>query len=218
MKTVIVACRTLESELLLAMNKNGIAHPVLWLESGLHNSPKKLNSKLQETLNSVRAQRVLAVLGFCGNAVQNIKAGEYELILPRVDDCISLLIGSAKARMEISDKFAAYFLTEGWLRGERNLWVEYQYSLEKYGKEQAQSIAEEMYRHYRTLGLLDSGAGSIASLIEKTKIIAKTLNLEQKVIPATIAYIEELLVGPWPKDRFVFKSPGESITTEDLQL
>jgi len=215
-KTSIVACKTLETELLFVMQKTGISYPVKWMEPGLHNTPEILTITLQKILDGIEAQRVLAVFGFCGNSVQGIKAGGFELIIPRVDDCISLLLGSVKARTDITAKHAAYFLTGGWLRGKRNLWAEYQDTLEKYGEEQAQSVAEMLYANYRTLCLLDSDAEPVDPLVEKTKIIADTLRLEQKVIPATVSYLEQLLTGPWKNDKFLIKAPGELITTSDL--
>jgi hypothetical protein len=217
MKTVIIACRTLEDELRYAMKKTGVTYPVQWLESGLHEIPKKLNEKLQEVLDQIDAQRVLLVLGTCGNAVLGIRTGDFELIMPRVDDCISLLLGSVRNRTAISDEYAAYFLTDGWMRGERNLWVEYQYTADKYGESEAQNIMNLIYRHYRTLALLDSGTVPIGPLVESTKIIADTLKLEQKIIPATISYIELLLTGPWNGAAFIVKLPHETIVDEDLR-
>ena len=216
MKNIIVACKTLEAELNEAMSFTRVEYPLLWLESGLHNTPKKLKTKLMEILSEISADRVLLALGFCGNSIEGIRAGDFELIIPRVDDCISLLIGSVKKRLEISNELAAYFLTEGWLRGERNLWVEHRYAVDKYGEEMAQSIAETLYGHYRTLGILDSGVDDMRSLLEKTEIIAETLKLEQRVIPATTAYLRQLLSGPWPEDMFLIKSPGSEVTMADL--
>jgi len=217
LKTVIVSCKTLELELEAATNALDINYPILWLESGLHSVPKKLKSRLQEILDDIQADRVLLVMGFCGNSVQDITAGDFELIIPRVDDCISLLIGSVEKRMTISGQYDAYFLTEGWLRGERNLWVEHQYAVEKFGEEQAKEIGDAMYGHYRTLGLLDSGVSPIEHLVSKTEIIADTLNLKQQVIPASTTYIKQLLTGPWPEENFLIKAPQHTIKLEDLQ-
>jgi len=218
MDSIIVACKTLENELNDVIAKTGIDYPVVWLESGLHNTPKILKAKLTEILSEIRADRVLLVMGFCGNSIEGVKTGAYEMIIPRVDDCISLLIGSIKKRLEISNEYAAYFLTEGWLRGERNLWVEYEYTLNKYGEEMAQSIAESLYGHYRTLVLLDCGLCDMGCLLEKTGIIAETFKLKQHIIPATTFYIRQLLEGPWPDELFLRKSPGSEITAEDLRL
>ena len=216
MNSIIVACKTLEAELNEAMNFTGVEYPPVWIESGLHNTPKKLKAKLTEILSEISADRVLLAMGFCGNSIEGIRAGDFELIIPRVDDCISLLIGSVKKRLEISNELAAYFLTEGWLRGERNLWVEHQYAVDKYGQEMAMSIAETLYGHYRTLGILDSGVDDMDSLLEKTEIIAETLKLEQRVIPATTVYLRQLLSGPWPEGMFLIKSPGSEVTMSDL--
>jgi hypothetical protein len=216
LKTVIVACKTLKNELLFAMRKASITYHVEWMESGLHNVTDKLTVTLQGILDRIEAQRVLVVMGFCGNSIQGIKTGEHELIIPRVDDCISLLLGSVETRAEISDKYAAYFLTEGWMRGKRNLWAEYQETLEKYGEEQARCVSDMIYSNYRTLCLLDNGIDPIEPLVNKTKIIADTLRLEQKVISATTAYLEALLTGPWESSRFLIKAPGGSISAADL--
>ena len=218
MNTIIVACKTLEEELNFALTQTGVSYPIEWLESGLHSVPKNLNSKLQDIFSGIHADRVLMVMGFCGSSIQDITVGDFELIIPRIDDCISLLLGGAKIRAEISRKYDAYFLTDGWLTGERNMWVEYQHTLEKYGEKRAKRIAEQLFKHYRSLCLLDSGAGSIDELIKKTNIIAETLNLKQEVIPASTDYIKQLLTGPWPHEKFIVKTPGQTITSGDLIL
>ena len=161
---------------------------------------------------------MLLLFGTCGNSLVGIKAGDFELVLPRVDDCISLLIGSPKKRVDISAEKAAYFLTEGWMRGERNIWVEYQHSLDVYGEEMAQEICDMLYGHYRTLGLLDTGAYPIEPLVAGTVMIADTIGLEQEVIPAGVGYIEDLLRGPWSPDRFVVKGPHEAFSSKDLVI
>lgn len=218
MNTVIIACKTISDELTYSIKKTGVPYSVAWLESGLHNTPKKLNERLAETFDSISADRVLLAMGFCGNAIQGIKAGGFELIIPYVDDCISLLLGSIKNRAEISSEFAAYFLTEGWLRGERNISVEYKYAVDKFGEEEAKSLAAAMFGHYRTIALLDTGLAPIAPLLNATEYIAKILELEQKVIPATLSYIEQLLTGPWTTDKFIIKRPGEEVTASDLVI
>jgi hypothetical protein len=213
----VIACRTLQAELEFVFNKTGLALPVAWIESGLHNAPEKLHAKLQESLDSVKGYtRILLLFGICGNAVLNLKCGNFELVMPRVDDCISLLIGSPCKRSMLSREYAAYFLTEGWMRGERNLWAEYQHCVQKYGERQANEIAKTMYGHYRTLALLDTGVSPVGPLLDSTKNIADTLGLQQKVLPADTSYIEEFLHGPWPKERFIVKGPFGSVLADDL--
>ena len=211
MTTEIISCRTLETELTKAMRDTGTDYPVHWLESGLHDDPKKLTSAYRELFDSIRADRVLMAMGYCGNALAGLPVGRFELIIPRADDCITLLLGSHARREAIGREKAAYYLTEGWMRGERNLWVEYQAMVEDYGEELAQELAGDMYAPYRTLALLDSGAEDVAPLVEKTKIIADTLHFRQEVIPATLEFLKQLLTGPWPENRFLRIPPGGAV-------
>ena len=221
METAVLACETIRCELMRAMEDTGSTYPIYWLNSGLHNTPNVLRSRLSETIAEAESDgfdRLLAAMGFCGNSFTEVATGHIELILPRVDDCITLLLGSIQRRCKLSETDAAYFLTHGWMRGERNIWVEHQHLVSKYGKDVANDIAEMMFGHYRTLILLDSNTEPIEPLIESTKIIAETLHLEQKVVPATRDYLAALLRGPWDNERFVVVSPGSIITANDLTL
>ena len=218
MNTAIIACKTIEDELRWAMERTGCDYPVFWLEQGLHNVPQMLLDAVQRAQDAAGAERVLLAMGFCGNALRGLRVTAAELIVPRVDDCISLLLGSVKRRLEVSREHAAYFFTEGWLRGERNIWVEHQHMLETYGEELTEELEKSMFGHYRTLGLLDCGIKPVEPLIEGTKMIAEGLHLTQQVIPASARYLEELLTGPWPADRFLTVRAGTTVGDEDMTL
>lgn len=219
MKQCVVACQTLRDELEYVLGTLENKPDVIWIESGLHNTPKKLHLRLQETLDGINEyNRVFLLFGLCGNAILGLTAGNFHMIIPKVDDCISLLIGSQALRDKIGREKAAYFLTDGWLRGERNIWVEYQYSIQKFGKETADDIAKTMYGHYKALGLLDTPAAPIEQLVEKTKMISETFELKQIILPATTQYIKELLSGVWPAEKFVVIQPRGAVREADFLI
>ena len=217
MKTVVVACETIKEELLASMEKAGVSYPVEYIESGLHERPKKLAKISQELLDSLDADRVLMSLGQCGNAMIGIKAANFQLILPKVDDCLSLIIGSTAKKTKLSHDDRAFFMTEGWLKGESTIMSQFAQSVEKYGEDTALSILEMMYANYETIGLVDTGIGDMEELYERTEHIADLLGLTRKQYQGTTAYIEELLTGPWDKGRFIVKEPFEEITADDYQ-
>lgn len=216
MDTIVIACKTLEKELALAMHRTQTAYPVEWIESGLHERPKKLAETVQERLDGLCAGRVLLCLGQCGNSMVGIRAGEYELVMPKVDDCLSLILGSCavKSRLGANDK--AFFLTEGWLSGESTITSQYARSVEKYGAETALSILKMLYGHYETLGLVDTGVCAPETLVAQTDAVAELLGLRRRLYPGTTAYIEALLTGPWPVERFLVKAPFAEIKAEDF--
>lgn len=211
-REIIVACRALELEIDHIQQDLGTDRPVVWVDRGLHNFPDKLKDAVQETFDSLRdVDRVLLGYGNCGNAIRGVRARDFEVIVPRVDDCISLLFNSVQARMDYSAEYASMFMTDGWMDAEHNIVQEYEYSLEKFGEETAISITKAIYGHYRTMTYLDTGLYSIPDLMEKTRVLCEVAELETRTHPAVLTYIEQLVAGPWPEDRFMRIAPGEAV-------
>jgi hypothetical protein len=215
----LVACETLRDELEHALreatgrgNAGEIAQ-ICWIESGLHNTPDLLRERLQETLDGITGcDFVLMAFGRCGEALDGLETGDYELILPAVADCISLLLGSDAKRLEVSQRGGTYFLTRGWLRGERTIWAEHEYALRKFGEKRAEAIRSAMLGNYRYLATLDTDSYDLESILGETRKIAGGLKLEHTVIPASIAYLKDLLSGPpWEEPRFLRFLPRQRI-------
>lgn len=219
MKTLIVGCRTIENELEKTIQKTGVEYDVVWVESGLHNVPKMLNAAIQDILDKTTGYSLaLLAMGYCGNSLSGLCSSDKILIIPRVDDCISLLIGSYKKRIAVADSASTYFLTPGWLKGERTIWHEYEYSLEKYGKETADSIFEMMLGHYKYLALLDTDCFDKLAAKAEVMGIARKLKLRYREIPGTLDYLIRLLTGPWSSDDFLVIPPGAVVTTSALTM
>jgi len=208
---IIVGCDAMRTEVEDAVRRLGIVRETIWMESGLHNTPTILTSKLQETLDGLsNYDRVLLMYANCGNAIQNLVSGDFELIVPRLDDCISMLIGSQEKRIAYSRELAAIYLTGG---QSGNVLKIYDETVEKYGEEMADDIFTMMYRHYRTLAFLDTGLYDIATLEKETQQMTELLKLDHKVLPATLSYVDELISGPWPEERFVHVPPHTKVPT-----
>lgn len=208
MSTIIVACKTLQNELAAAMSACDYSCEIRWIESGLHNFPKKLHNTLQDLLDQCTdCDTVLLAMGFCGNSVAGIQTHDFQLVMPRIDDCISLLLGSVSRRKEQSATGSTYFMTEGWLEGERNIWKEYEYTIHKYGPELGQEIFDTMFQNYRNLALIDTGCFDMKKAIAETQEIARKLDLSYIQLPGTIDYLKELLSGQWDSERFIILPP-----------
>jgi len=204
MQTVVLACNTIRDEVEKAAREVGCPYPFVWVESGLHLRPDDLRQRLQEELDRLRdLERVLLAFGFCGNSVVGLASREHELVIPRVDDCITLLLGSKETREACAAEGGVYFLTRGWLEGEFNLWHEYQAVVERHGPERTERIYRRMLAHYRYLGLVDTGAYDVEALLPEVRRIARELRLETRVFPGSRAYLERFLTGPWDASAFV---------------
>ena len=219
MKSVVLACTTIRQELEKAAREARCDYPFVWVESGMHLVPANLRRRLQEELDRITGvDRVLLAFGFCGHAVLGLKAREFELVLPRVDDCITLLLGSEQNRERCTREGGTYFLTRGWLEDEINIWKEYQAVRARFGAERTAAIYRRMLVHYRFLGLIDTGAYDLQALFPRVREIAATLELEAKVVPGSDSYLRKFFNGPWDSADFVTIPPATSIELSHLGL
>lgn len=187
MARIIIACATLKRELNTVLEKNGCTDPVIWLEAGDHNQ----SAKRREAVAAALAQcsqydTVILAMSFCGGALSGLNSGEKKLLLPCCDDCIDLLLKMPREK-------DSYYLTDGWLAGDRNILAEYQNSLSKYGEERARRIFDGMFRGYRKLNWIDCGCSNSEGQ-DKAKEAARVLGLDYKVIPGKLQILEDLIL------------------------
>ena len=214
-KIAVIACNTLKHEILHIAQEEGIALDIVWLESQLHNVPKQMVPALQEALDAVEdADIVLFGYGNCGNTVPGLKTGDFELIIPRLDDCISMLIGSQSKRQAYSAEYSSLFQTMGWMDTGHNIIEEYEKMVESHGEEMAKFVYDSMYAHYKYMTFLDTGLYSVPELMETLEPMCEMLGLEQRTIPATLEWVKMLICGPWPEDHFVHVPPHSTVPAD----
>lgn len=218
LKTLALACKTIAAEVELAAQKVKASFPILWIESGLHNCPDKLKQHLQEEIDRIaNADCILMLFGYCGNALLGLASAKSSLVIPRVDDCISLLLGGNAQRNRLNSKAMAYFLTSGWLKHENNLWCEYEYCRNKYGPERTRQIFKIMLANYKNLNVIKTGAYDIDALIPKTKTIAAELDLKHVVVEGSLRLLCKALRGDWDH-HFAIIEPGRPVTLQNLGI
>ena len=140
------------------------------------------------------------------------------MVIPRVDDCITLLLGSRENRERCNRQGGTYFVTKGWLEGEANIWKEYQAFLARHGPERTERIYQRMLAHYKFLGLIDTGAYDMSSLIPHVNEISAALKLELLILQGTDRYLKHFLSGPWNDDYFAVIPPSTTIELAHLGL
>lgn len=217
MKTLILACKTLERELQVAMERQNCHDAIVWFESGLHNTPKKFKEALQMMIDQATDyDRILMAMSFCGNVVCGLRSGNATLVIPRAEDCISLVLGSAENRSSIPDAGHTYFMTEGWLQGERNIWVEYQYAIKKYGQKTGEEIFQMMLGNYQALALIDSQVGDLTETEIEMEKIAKHLHLTYRKLNGTTSFLEALFEPILDPARFLVVAPHDVVALPSL--
>ncbi|APC08482.1 DUF1638 domain-containing protein [Neomoorella thermoacetica] len=229
MRSLIIACRVMEDELLsLATGREDL----LFLDQGLHRSPERLRQALQEAINAANDyDLILLGYGLCGGALDGLRTGSCPVIIPKVDDCIPLLLGSVAARARWPT--GTYFLSSGWLAGEENMVREYQRCLERYGEERGRWILKQLYCHYQNVVFIktDFGQGTCSAGVDRqvkpasaassrllhpaalamARQLAANLGLTYEVYQGNSLYLQRLIQGPW-EDDFLKVEPRQEIS------
>ena len=139
---VIISCQVLRGPVWPCCCRRSWPEQVTFMDYGLHRVPGKMAPALQEIIDRIE-QPSLVVLGYglCGTGLSGLKAGRHTLLVPRVDDCIALLLGSYQAYLhEFEAVPGTYYLSKGWLESGSHPLKEYQEYLPKYGPEQCDVV------------------------------------------------------------------------------
>jgi hypothetical protein len=214
-RTVLIACETLKDELELVMGRLGCVYPVVWVESGLHARPEKLNARIVEIVAGLEPwfETVLLLFGFCGNSLVGLEAGDRTLVMPFVPDCIPIFLGSGEKRNEYG--MDTYFFTKGYLRGEKNVITEHYHYVKRYGEERALRLSKKIMEHYRRFVVVDTGAFEVQPVTDEASKVAKLLEIPVVQADGDLRLIEGLLSGNWSPENFLLIPPGETITFKD---
>jgi hypothetical protein len=215
-RTKIIACATVIEEMLPHLPP-GASYEVL--DFGLHIRPEGLRAALQEAIDaaSESAETIILGYGLCSQAVVGLKANGCTLVVPRVDDCIAIFLGSDTAyREQQRAEPGSYYLTKGWIEVSDTLLDEYERAVEQYGQQRADRVMQVMLKNYTRLAFIDTGQHQQERYREYARGAAKALGLRYEEIPGSDALVIKMLNGPWDGD-FVVARPGETISYLDFK-
>lgn len=218
MNTITLACYTIRDEIMLVVDDLRVNCPILWIDSGLHNFPEKLNKAIQEQINRIEnVQNILLLFGSCGNSLAGLYSSNARIIFPKVDDCISLFLGGNERRRMLDKQDPSYYLTKGYLKNETNILTEFTYCKNRYGKEKAKTIFKKMLNNYRKLRVIDTGAYDPNEIAEETNTMADEFDLIHEIVEGSLEIIYKAFRGEWDED-FVIVEPGQTISYNDLGI
>ncbi len=225
-KTKLIACAVVAEEL-RAKLPTGIDSETL--DFGLHRTPEKLKATLQETIDKSKGYKnIVLAYGLCGMAVIGLHSDSANLIIPRVDDCIAMFLGSRKAYLQRQAEYpGTLFLSKGWIEGKIDDTspheVIYQDLLTRYSEEKAKRllavyIARQPLRHYKRMAFINT---SNESDIERYKQIARSraskLGLQYEEIAGSTIFVDKITNCHWDRE-FIVAPPGHYISFNDFWI
>ena len=203
----IIACDTLRDDVLPLAD--GLE--VEFCEGLLHDHPETLRATLNERIAGTPGERtILLMYGRCSNGATGLKAGPHRLVLPAVDDCISLLLGSRHRYLE---EFQAhpgtYYYTRGWIERVEDPYQEYLKMVPRLGEERARMVAHMILESYTRVALIDTGTYPVEEYQHYVQTVSDFYGLPAVRLDGSARYIEKLVRGPHDGEFIVVEPGGE---------
>ncbi|MBU4439541.1 MAG: DUF1638 domain-containing protein [Acetobacterium sp.] len=211
---LLIACGMIQDEMSLAMKNTGINYDTIWMSAELHNNPDFLKLELQKEIdNHQEYDLILLAYGNCGKALIGLRSEHTKLALLRSEDCIHMLLHNKKGLK--STRGETYFITKGWMLGRKSLKEEYHYAINKYGPKRAEMIMEIMFKNYKSLMMIDTGAYDLEEWIHCARHLSQVLKLDFVITQGDVQLLEMFISLNWDH-RVVVISPGCEITMDDF--
>ena len=194
-----------------------MSHEVL--DFGLHTNPKSLKRALQNAIDSspTDIETILLGYGLCSQAVVGLRSGSRTLVIPRVDDCIAIFLGSAvEYQRQYRSVPGTYYLTKGWIEFGDTPFSEYDILLKRYGEQIAQRIINQILKNYTRLAFISTGNNQLDHYREHARSVAERFGLCYEEIQGSDVIIKMMLYGSW-NDEFVIIPPGKTVSFFDFR-
>ncbi len=189
------------------------------MEAQLHLNPERLKEAIRAAVADADKPGATIVLGYgmCSNAVLGLKTEHATLVVPKVDDCVAMMLGSNEAFAAESEKErGSYFVAKAYLEECDTIMSEHEKLVEKRGRERAEKMMRLLLNHYTRIVLIDTGRYDLEPYRARVAGFAETFDLAVEEVPGTTRILDALVAGAWDGD-FVVAQPGHELTLRDFR-
>ena len=237
-KTCVIACAVLALDIRHIAEKLGMDVDTKFLEGGLHDRPNLLREKLQESIDTIsqsgRYERIVIGYGVCGRGTIGVQSREVPLVIPKVHDCIALLLGGDTAYQREFNKYpGTYYISAGWYEEKTephsqrrqivyygNERLKYNELVEKYG----QNTADETFlflstwqKNYQRAVFIETGAKKSFRYEEYALQMAKDYGWKFEKMIGDQSPIQKLLTTGETSDEILVVPPNHVIDFDAIQ-
>lgn len=196
MRIGVIACEIMKRELGKVLSDTPEATEVIFLEAALHVYPKKMKEAILEQINAIkdRVDVVFLGYGFCQSLEGIENEVEIPVVMPRLDDCISILFTPERYAAEKRKEVGTWFMTPGWADVGADMVIKELHldRATRYGKDPVE-MAKRLFTHYKRGIFIDTGVGEKENLLAKAEAFCKDFNLELEQTTSDSAILEETM-------------------------
>lgn len=220
MRTAIITCSSLERYLAAAQRSQGTNHPVIVCDRLFHVEPEKLKAEIARLIAALPQppETLLVAMGFCGGAWDHVRF-PFRVVVPRVDDCVSLLLATDDACVPNRKALGHLYLYEDDPAefSARSLMRDYSREDPTFAGLDEETLFHMWFDNYHALDIIDTGMndcyaeGYVAAAQQNADQIGATLDF----VPGSNRILEKLVSGRWD-DQFIVAEPGQTLRHGDF--
>ena len=217
MSTIILSCESLEAYVHAAQKAVGTNYPVVWLKQIYHEEPTTMRAHILQTLSALPddVDTVLVAMGFCGGSWDSI-AADRKIVLPRVDDCISLMLHTDDIYHPNLKQMGHMYMLDG-DPDKFSPVLMFERLCEKRGTAEAKNLFDLWFANYSHLDIIDTGMADCYSetFVEQAQESADLIGCALDYTIGSNRLLEKLLSGQWDA-QFLVAEPGHTIAHRDF--
>lgn len=217
MSIVVLSCSSLKDYVEAAQETCHTDYPVIYLDKKYHIEPAVMKEKILEAEKELpeETDTVLVAMGFCGGSWDQVTFSK-KTVIPRVDDCISLLLQKTDdyipnlketGHMYMVEKNPDDFVTKQMLDGMDT----------HYEGFTAEDLFHLYFDNYHFLDIVDTGFTDCYSEEYATKAQehADLMHAALGYVEGSNLLLEKLISGRWDQ-QFLVAEPGHLIRHSDF--
>lgn len=212
---IFVACPMIEKEVEFVLKTDGFPYPVIFLPPDLHKGPEELHKYLQAFIDRTRnVDTIMLSVARCGNSTVGLKATTANLVIPKCDDCIDLLL-STQGFHSLKRPERSCFFTESWLKYMGDFEFSFAALMEHYGEGSAVDVARTMFQGLHDFYVVDTGVFPVPPVKDYIRPLAKVIGAEIKVIPGSFWVLRKMMSMEIDDD-FIVIPRGNIVREQDF--
>ena len=220
MHACILACSSLAEFVAEAQRRQGTDWPVVEADQTLHAEPEQMQRAVTALIDGLPAEfdTILVAMGFCGGVWSQVSCGR-RVVIPRVDDCVSLLLHTddrycpnckEPGHLYLYETDPARFSALGLLRSGtvtdpslQNLDPDWLFHM--------------WFDNYHHMDIIDTGLNDCYSedYVLAAQAQADAIDATLDYVPGSIRLLEKLVSGRWDA-QFLVAEPGDLIRHGDF--
>jgi hypothetical protein len=234
MRFKAIICQVFTREIQAVISNSPHSIDIENVPMGLHDLGIDMRPHLQERIDLADGAGYDAILlgyALCGRGTEGLRAGKTPLVLPRVHDCIGVLMGSHHSYQAYFDKHpGVYYRSPGWIEfqtpgmklepafaeqksklGERRTLEEL---VEKYGQQNGAFLFEQFNafrQHYSGLTYISVPVASDEVSRTQARAEATKEGWVFDQVQGTLSMLERLVNAEWDAAGFLVVPPGATI-------